>query len=127
MLIVSLFLTCGVFNKPPPDVFVGIDVVYDNVAEIKLLADEIRSYTNTIVIGSTGITFNITKLDDVCQYICDRGFHFMIFAHPINDTAALAIQRQWVLDAKPRWGERFLGLYAFDEPGRGNWITHRIK
>jgi hypothetical protein len=117
LLIVSLFLTCGVFNKPPPDVFVGIDVVYDNVAEIKLLADEIRPYTNTIVIGSTGITFNVTKLDDVCQYIYDRGFHFMIFAHPINDTAALAIQRQWVLDAKPRWGERFLGLYAFDEPG----------
>ena len=117
MLIVSLFLTCGVFNKPPPDVFVGIDVVYDNVAEIKLLADEIRSYTNTIVIGSTGITFNVTKLDDVCQYLYDRGFNFMIFAHPINDTAALAIQRQWVLDAKPRWGERFLGLYAFDEPG----------
>jgi hypothetical protein len=117
LLIVSLFLTCGVFNKPPPDVFVGIDVAYDNVAEIKLLADEIRPYTNTIVIGSIGITFDMAKLDDVCQYVYDRGFYFMIYAHPINDPDALAIQCQWVLNAKPRWGDQFLGLYAFDEPG----------
>jgi hypothetical protein len=41
----------------------------------------------------------------------------MIYAHPVGDPDALVIQRQWVLDAKPRWGERFLGLYAFDEPG----------
>jgi hypothetical protein len=117
LLIVSLFLTCGVFNKPPPDVFVGIDVAYDNVAEIKLLVDEIRPYTNTIVIGSTGITFDMAKLDDVCQYVYDRGFYFMIYAHPINDPEKLAIQCQWVLNAKPRWDEQFLGLYAFDEPG----------
>jgi hypothetical protein len=117
LLIVSLFLTCGVFNKPPPDVFVGIDVAYDNVAEIKLLVDEIRPYTNTIVIGSAGITHDMAKLDDVCQYVYDRDFYFMIYAHPIDDPDALVIQRQWVLDAKPRWGERFLGLYAFDEPG----------
>jgi hypothetical protein len=108
LLIVSLFLTCGVFNKPPPDVFVGIDVAYDNVAEIKLLVDEIRPYTNTIVIGSAGITHDMAKLDDVCQYVYDRDFYFMIYAHPIDDPDALVIQRQWVLDAKPRWGERFL-------------------
>jgi hypothetical protein len=117
LLIVSLFLTYGFFDKPvPSDVFVGIDVAYDNVAEIKLLVDEVSSYTNTIVIGSTGITFNVTKLDDVCQYVYDRGMYFMIYAHPINDPDELVIQRQWVLDAKPRWGEHFLGLYAFDEP-----------
>jgi hypothetical protein len=108
---------CGFFNKPPPEIFVGIDVAYDNVAEIKLLVDEIRPYTNTIVIGSTGITFDVAKLDDVCQYIYDRGFYFMIYAHPLDDPNKLAIQCQWVLNAKPRWGEQFLGLYAFDEPG----------
>ena len=117
LLIVSLFLTCRVFNKPPPDVFVGIDVAYDDVAEIKLLVDEIKPYTNTIIIGSSGITFDVVKLDDVCQYVYDRGFYFMIFAHPLDEPDKLVIQCQWVLDAKPRWGEHFLGLYAFDEPG----------
>jgi hypothetical protein len=118
LLIISLFLTYGFFDKPSSsDVFVGIDVAYDNVEEIKLLVDEVSSYTNTIVIGSTGITYNFTKLDEVCQYVYDRGMYFMIYAHPLNDHDELVIQRQWVLDVKPRWGEYFLGLYAFDEPG----------
>lgn len=116
MLIASLFLACRFFNAVSPDVFVGVDVAFDNVEEIKLLVDKISAYTNTIVIGSVGITHNFTKLDDVCQYVYDKGMYFMIFAHPINDPEALVIQRQWVLDAKPRWSEQFLGLYAFDEP-----------
>jgi len=121
LLVVSLFLTWRFFDnssdKAAPDVFVGIDIAYDNVAEIKLLVDEIRPYTNTIVIGSTGITFDVAKLDDVCQYLYNRSFYFMIYAHPLGDPEKLSIQCQWVLDAKPRWGEQFLGLYAFDEPG----------
>jgi len=117
LLVVSLFLTCGFFDESSSEVFVGIDVAYDNVAEIKLLVDEIRPYINTIVIGSTGITHNFTKLDEICQYIYDREMYFMIFAHPIYDPNELLIQCQWVLDAKPRWGEYFLGLYAYDEPG----------
>jgi hypothetical protein len=104
-------------DKSSPEVFVGVDIAYDNVAEIKQFVDEIRPYTNTIVIGSTGITFDVEKLDDVCQYVYDRGFYFMIYAHPLGDPDKLAIQCRWVLDAKPRWGEYFLGLYAFDEPG----------
>jgi hypothetical protein len=118
LLVVSLFLTWGgVSESSPSNVFVGIDAAYDNVTELEQLVDKVSSYTNTIVIGSTGITFNLTKLNEVCQYIYDRGMYFMIYAHPINNPSGLAIQRQWVLDAKPKWGEYFLGLYAFGEPG----------
>ncbi len=118
ILIVTLFATFGSFDEPSAvDVFVGVSAAYDNVEEIKQFVDEASSYINTIVIGSTGITFDVEKLDDVCQYVYDKGLYFMIYAHPINDTEQLAIQCQWVLDAKPRWGEHFLGLYAFDEPG----------
>jgi hypothetical protein len=111
------FLVDNNAKEVPSGLFVGVDVAYDNVTEIKMLVDEIRPYTNTIVIGSTGITFDMAKLDDVCQYVYDRGFYFMIYAHPLGEPEPLAIQRQWVLDAKPRWGDHFLGLYAFDEPG----------
>ena len=95
----------------------GIVAAYDNVEEIKRFVDEASPYINTIGIGSVGITYNFTKLDDVCQYIYDRGLYFMIYAHPINDPYELLVQCQWVIDAKPRWGEHFLGLYAYDEPG----------
>ena len=41
----------------------------------------------------------------------------MIYTHPIGDPEELLVQCQWIVDAKPRWGDKFLGLYAFDEPG----------
>ena len=122
LLVVPVFLYYSLLadtseKGEPSGVFVGVDVAYDNVEEIKRLVDEISPYTNTIVIGSTGITFDIEKLDDVCQYVYDRGFYFMIFGHPIGDPEKLVFQRQWVVGAKPRWGEQFLGLYAYDETG----------
>ena len=109
LLIVPVFLYYGFLvydpaKEAPSGLFVGVDMAYDNVAEIKLLVEELSEYTNTVVIGSTGITYDMEKLDDVCQYVYDRGMYFMIYAHPIDDPARLVIQRQWVLDAKPRWG-----------------------
>lgn len=96
-----------------PKVFVGVDVAYDDVERITLLVDEISSYTNFFVIGSTGITYDIPKLDKVCQYLYEKGLYFTIFFH-INSTVP---QSQWIKDAGKRWGDRFLGLYAYDEPG----------
>lgn len=119
LVVTSLFFISGFLINPlkneSPDVFVGIDVAYGNVEEIKKLVDEISSYTNTFVIGSTGITYNVTKLNEVCNYVYDRGMYFMIYMHP--DPEQFDEQRQWVEDARIRWGQRFLGLYAHDEPG----------
>lgn len=98
-LIVSPILQYGFFVRAPlqdkiPDVFVGVDAAYDNLEEIKRLVDEISSYTNTFVIGSTGITYNVAKLNDACQYIYDRGIYFMIYMHPHMDPEKLNEQRQ---------------------------------
>ena len=81
--------------------------------KIKRLVDEVKSYTNLFVIGSTGITFNVSKLDTVCQYVYESGLYFMTYAHPTKNFN----QTQWIEDARQRWGDRFLGLYAYDEPG----------
>jgi hypothetical protein len=116
LLIISLFVACG-FYEPPPQLFVGVDAAYDNIDEIKQFVDEASSYANTVVLGSTGITHNFSKLNEACQYIYDRGMYFMIYAHPMETPEALLVQRQWIIDAKPRWGNKFLGLYAYDEPG----------
>src|SRR3990170_2547576 len=102
-------------NTAQADVFVGVDVAYDGIEDIKSLVDEVKSYTNFFVIGSTGITYNITRLNEVCQYVYDNGLYFTTYTHPINQTQFN--QSQWVSDARHKWGSRFLGLYAFDEPG----------
>jgi hypothetical protein len=121
-LLIPVIALHGVLVSQPKqdlDIFVGVDVAYDNVEEIKALVDEISAYTNTIVIGSIGITYDLQKLNDVCQYVYEKGMYFIIYkVHPLNDDLEdLAVQRQWVHEAKPMWGKYFLGLYAYDETG----------
>jgi hypothetical protein len=91
-------------------VYFGVDVAYANVTAIENQINQMRNYTNLIVIGCTGITENLTLCSQVCQYAYDRDLSFMIFAtKPYN--------RQWLQNAKDQWGSRFLGLYAWDESG----------
>jgi hypothetical protein len=97
-------------ENQPLDVFFGVDVAYENVTEIKALINEISSYTNLFVIGCTGITYNVTRLDEVCQYVYDKGLSFIVYTEG-------PLQLQWLEDAKNRWGERFLGFYFWDENG----------
>jgi hypothetical protein len=114
LLISSLLLSYAIFVQKPsqgeiPDVFVGVDVAYADLPTIKNLIDEISCYTNTFVIGSTGITNNITKLDEVCQYLYDKGMYFIIYWEMPPETDFESYKR--------RWGDRFLGFYAHDEIG----------
>jgi hypothetical protein len=97
-------------EQKTPDIFIGIDVAYENLTEIKKLIDEVSSYTNLFVIGCTGITHNPAKLDETCQYLYDKGLSFIIYSEWPPQTG-------WLESAKTRWGDRFLGFYAFDEAG----------
>jgi hypothetical protein len=117
VLIGYSFLTIEHSEDAIPELFFGVDVAYDNMEEIKGLVDEISNYVNTFVIGSTGITYDINKLNEVCEYVYDRDIYFMIYMHPQNEAEQIEEQREWVADAKIRWKQHFLGLYTFDEPG----------
>jgi hypothetical protein len=93
-----------------PDLFVGVDVAYEDLTATKKLINEVSSYTNLFVIGCTGITQNSTKLNETCQYVYDKGLSFIIYRER-------PLRTEWLEDAKKRWGDRFLGIYAFDEAG----------
>jgi hypothetical protein len=99
-------------NIDPLSVYVGIDAAYDNPEEIKTEVDTVCSYTNLFILGSTGITNNETELNDMCQYIYDKGLSFIVYTEmpPV-------IGADWITYAKATWGNRFLGLYAYDEAG----------
>jgi len=116
LLIASVILSYGFLTVDPPkeepqDLFVGIDVAYENMTEIKALIDKVSSYTNLFVIGCTGITYNTTRLNETCQYIYDKGLNFIVY----RDTPLRNVT--WVEKAKKTWGDRFLGYYAYDELG----------
>lgn len=115
LLIAAIFLQLFIFVNVPFDaelqnVYVGIDVAYDDLPAIKDLIDEVSPYTNLFVIGCTGITYDAKKLDETCQYIYDRDLFFIIYSE-------FSPQTQWIETARSRWGDRFLGFYAFDEVG----------
>jgi hypothetical protein len=61
-----------------PDVYVGIDVAYDNQTMTALI-DQVSAYTNLFIVGCTAITQNQTRLDDTCQYLYDKGLSFIVY------------------------------------------------
>jgi hypothetical protein len=71
-----------------PDFFVGVEYAFDNksVEDVKALVDRTKGFTNLFVIGSFGITSDVIKLNEVCDYIYDSGLYFFVFfISPIGD------------------------------------------
>jgi hypothetical protein len=97
-------------NGDPPNVYIGVDVAYANLTAIENQIDQMRNYTNLIVIGCTGITENLTLCSEVCQYAYDRSLSFIIFT-------STTINQQWLQNAQDQWSSHFLGLYVYDESG----------
>jgi hypothetical protein len=126
ILVASIILSYGYLAVDPPkeetrDLFVGIDVAYENMTEIKALIDKVSPYTNLFVIGCKGITYNTSSLNETCQYIYDRGLNFMVY----RDTPLQNLK--WAEMAKKTWGDRFLGYYAYDEIGGWQLDLHEWR
>ncbi len=130
-ILIAVVLLAGVYvyqeiqadSRTPDIIFFGVDAAYDDMTALKERVDQVKSYTNFFIVGSTGITFNETKLNEVCQYIYDSGLYFAIFAHTTRGGNLIFDQVAWTHYATARWGERFWGLYAYDEPG-GHQVDH---
>ena len=107
--------------------FVGVEFAYsDNVADLKDLVDKVKNYTNLFVLGSVGMTFNRTALDESCDYIYDSGLCFIVlftdtemYRHRPDSTVYEALF--WIYEARQKYGGKFLGVYRYDEPG-GNQL-----
>jgi hypothetical protein len=114
LLVVSLFFISisltDLQKNESPDVFIGIDVAYCGVEEIKTLVDRVSSYTNLFVIGSTGISYDPVKLEEMCQYLTDQDMKFIVYAH---DPGSLKV----IHNVTEKYEDNFLGLYYLDEQG----------
>jgi hypothetical protein len=125
VIIASAFFIVVVLQKiTANNVFVGVEVGFDNFEDIVRFVDEVKDYVNLIVIGSLNITTNATRLTMVCDYLYAKGLFFipfMFFTRHVDNTDFFHI-------AKEKWGERFLGVYLSDEPGGRQFDVpdHRI-
>ena len=109
----STFLS-GASAQTKPSVYVGVDLSYGDVAETKSMIDQVSSFTNLVVVGTSRITWYPDKLTETFQYAYDKGLSFMslppAFAFGLG-------ARDWYANANSTWGDKLLGFYYLDEPG----------
>jgi len=94
-----------------PKMFLGVDVSFESVPVTEQLIDNVSSYTNLFVIGCYG-NYNLTRLSVLSQYAYDKGLSFIVYTDRTRYPSS-----QWLADAKNTYGDKFLGIYYFDEVG----------
>jgi hypothetical protein len=108
-------------NAADPKVFVGVDVAYGDENVVYTVAEAISGYANLIIIGSTEVTANTTQLTNVCNYLYQKGFYFIVYVGFSNYTGSFfppsGPDSSFFQNASSRWGAKFLGAYIFDEAG----------
>jgi hypothetical protein len=105
-------------NEPPEGFFFGASYGLEEVSEAKLLIDKVKDYTNFFLLGSWAIITNETALNEVCGYATDAGLSFIVFFDFISPSEmGYTWHQDWILNAKNRWGDKFLGIYIYEEPG----------
>ena len=116
--------------------YVGVTYGSDSVAEAKSLIDNVSGYTNLFVVDSAAISgaSNSTALDQICDYAVKANMSVIVYFYMIyyNVTANIGSvynastwdaygiapwHVSWLNSTKERWGDKFLGVYLFDEPG----------
>lgn len=115
IIFLSLAIT-GILLKvrsTKPEVFIGVMAGFGTVDEIVRFVNEVDNYVNLIIISELNITTNATALYEVFDYLAARGLYFIPFMtlfDYVDDPNFFQVARE-------RWGEHFLGVYTFDEPG----------
>jgi len=128
VLVVSLFVgVYSIFGRDESvyavDVYVGVDAAYADMSDLKMRIEQVKDFTNIFVLGSTGITLDEAKLNEMCEYINACGLSFVTYTHTTENTSFEFNQSAWTAYAKQVWGDSFVGLYCYDEPG-GYQIDH---
>ena len=109
------------FTKPEfePEVFVGMDIGYgDEQTAIKLI-NKVEDYVNLIILGSLQVTTDTQALTRVCDHLYQKNIHFIVFVSfaTHNYTPPRGPDSTFFVQAAEKYGEKFLGVYIFDEVG----------
>ncbi len=130
---ISSIAASGIFySKTDVPFYFGVEFAYayDPAAgmpsllnNLKIMVDEVKDYTNLFIIGTPEISINQTALEEACDYINGSGLNFIVLftdSTQYNYTDG-PTPFKWIADAKQKYGDRFMAVYRFDEPG-GNQL-----
>ncbi|MDR0797660.1 MAG: hypothetical protein LBE70_02930 [Nitrososphaerota archaeon] len=96
-------------------VYLGVSFCGNTTDEAKLLIDKIKEYTNLFVLQSGSISRDMATTTEICDYATSQGLNIIVYIGWFNP--AYSWQALWVQNAPQRYGDKFLGIYYYDEPG----------
>ena len=115
IIILSLFELANQPSKPS-NFYVGVEYAYGNqLSEVQALVDKVKTYTNLFVIGSVELTFDEVALTEACDYINDAELNLIVLFTGLDQYNYNITQ--WMVETQQKYGEKFLGIYRYDEPG----------
>jgi len=108
-------------TKENEQFYVGVAFGGNTSAEAKLLIDRVKNYTNLFVLQSGPISENETATTEICDYAVASGLNIIVYfgdlAPRILMEKNLTWRASWVSSANLHYGERFKGIYYYDERG----------
>ena len=97
--------------------FFGVTYGSNTTSEAKLLIDKVKGYTNLFIVDSWDITTNETALNEICEYAVNAKLNVMVYFDYVLYAGNSSWFHMWLDTARERWGNNFLGIYLYDEPG----------
>jgi len=129
LLTIAFLSSQPITSGATDSVYVGVSFCGNTTQEAQLLIDKVKTYTNLFVLQSGPISTNETATTEICDYAASQGLNLIVYFGWFDPDYSW--RYFWVENAPERYGDKFLGVYYYDEPGGiqidYDWENHFIN